>query len=309
MEKLSKKSRHLKQKRRRVKLETSFHVPVLVNSVIDFLAVKAGEKYLDATIGGGGHTEKILAEGGLVLGIDYDQDAIVFCQKKFAKEIAAGQLVLYQGNFANLSDVTAHFGFEKVKGTVFDLGVSAHQLKDAARGFSFSIDAPLDMRVDQSLKITAADFINNLPERRLNELFKNTGGEKLAGPIAKAVVGVRAMRSIERTSQLVAIIEKVVKRRGKLHPATKVFMALRIAVNSELENLKQALPAVVGILDTGGRLVVISFQSAEDAIVKNFFRLQPQLSILTKKPIRPTREEILLNSASQAAKLRAAVKI
>ncbi|HUS52322.1 MAG TPA: 16S rRNA (cytosine(1402)-N(4))-methyltransferase RsmH [Candidatus Bathyarchaeia archaeon] len=302
------------------------HKPVLLKEVLKFLEVERGEKYLDATIGEGGHTEAILKAGGIVLGIDQDPEAIVRTKKRLKLACpdinrsvddspSASGWKIAQGNFANLEKIAKEHGFEKIRGALFDLGIASFQLAEAGRGFSFQADGPLDMRLDPSLGVTAADLINSLSKGNLYELFKKMADEQLAWPIADALVSARCLKSIRKTGQLADLIVKVYRRKNKktkIHPATKVFQALRIAVNSELENLSKGLPGAEKILKPDGRLVVISFHSGEDRIVKNFFKdraRKGRLRVLTRKPVRPSQDEVESNPLSRSARLRAGVKI
>lgn len=306
-----------------------FHTPVLLKEVVEFLKVRKGEKYIDATVGGGGHTEAILKAGGEVLGIDCDPEAVAFSRKHLAlacpvpteRERPSGppdvfRWKIVQGNFADLKEIAQENGFVSVAGILFDLGVSSYQLKTAERGFSFQADMPLDMRMNPDLKVTAADLINGLTKGELYELFTKYSEEKLAWPIAAAVARARAVRPVDRCDQLARIVEAVYKKhyraRSRIHPATKVFQALRIAVNDELNSLKEVLPQAVELLQPGGRLTVISFHGLEDGIVKRFFKEKEKegiLKILTKKPARPTDKEIEENPRARSGKLRAGEKI
>lgn len=288
----------------------NFHTPVLVDEVIDYLNIQKGCWYIDATLGGGGHTCLILEKGGKVLGIDQDPQAILEVAKKFNQAIAEKRLILNQGNFANIKKIVND---ETISGVLFDLGVSSYQLS-SLRGFSFSKDAPLDMRMDPKIGVQAADLINGLYEGELADLFGRLGEEKFAKKVAGKIVEERKLRKIETTKQLADLIISVKHRRvhDKIHPATQVFQALRIAVNDELNNLKIALPQALNVLGKEGRLLVISFHSLEDRIVKNFFRVMEDkgmVKILTKKPITPSENEILSNPRSRSAKLRAVEKI
>ena len=284
------------------------HLPVLLDEVIEFLAVKPGGKYLDATLGGGGHTQEIIRRGGQIFGIDQDPQAIKIANQRLHPTHA--KVVL--GNFADLETIAWEHGFTTVDGILFDLGVASFQLDTAARGFSFQADAPLDMRMNPDLAVTAADLVNALGRKELTTLFTKLAQERLAAPIANAIVEFRRLRPITTTGQLAALVERIYgRRRGKLHPATKVFLGLRIAVNDELNNLKAALPQAINLLQPGGRLVVISFHEGEDRIVKQFFKtlsLTHQGTILTKKPLSPDLEEIIANPRSRSAKLRAFIK-
>lgn len=286
-----------------------YHIPVLLQEVINILDPGQGKFFIDATVGGGGHTLELLKRGAKVLAIDRDPEAIEHVKKL---QIGKG-LHLVRANFSHIKRVAEEADFSAVDGILFDLGVSSHQFEKAERGFSFMRSGPLDMRMDPDISIRALDLINNLGERRLYEIFKTYGQEKLSRSIARAICSARQIEAIETTDKLARIIEEAVRRGGrgvlKIHPATKVFQALRIVVNSELLNLEDALPQTVDILKIGGRLAVISFHSLEDKIVKRFFKQEKRLQVLTQKPIGPTIDEILKNPRARSAKLRAAQKI
>jgi len=284
-----------------------FHESVLLKEVIDWLDVKSGGLYIDATAGGGGHTEAILARGGKVLALDRDPQAI-----EHLKKGAQGNLILVNDNFSHINSIAVKFGFQNVSGIIFDLGVSSHQLETPQRGFSFQNEGPLDMRMDPNLNIRAFDLINFFDKRRLYEIFKGFGEEKLSRPIADAIYSARQIKKIETTRELAEIVREVYRKyrvKSKLHPATKTFQALRIVVNSELLNLEEALPQTVELLEKGGRLAVISFHSLEDGIVKRFFKQAARLKTLTKTPIGPGAGEIQKNPRSRSANLRVAEKI
>ncbi|MGB9911178.1 MAG: 16S rRNA (cytosine(1402)-N(4))-methyltransferase RsmH [Microgenomates group bacterium] len=305
-------------------VEKIFHKPVLLNKVIELLVVKKGGKYIDATVGGGGYALEIVKRGGKILGIDCDPEAIqaagenlsLACpplkQEKFASRVNSSWR-LVRGNFREIKKIAQKEGFGRVEGIIFDLGVSWHQLEEGRRGFSFRKEGPLDMRMDPSLKITAGDLVNNLSENELTKIFLKFGEEKRARRIAEAICRARQLKPITTTQELVEIILRALpKGKRKKHPARKCFQALRITVNNELENLKEALPQAEDLLKPGGRLLIISFHSLEDRIVKNFFNEEfkkGKLKILTKKPIRPTEEEKKENPKSRSAKLRVAEKI
>ncbi len=285
-----------------------FHQPVLLKEAIDLLAVKAGHHYLDATAGSGGHTAKILELGGKVLAIDVDLEAISHLHNRFKDAIRRGQLKVARGNFAHLDDLAKEAGINGFAGVLFDLGLSSHQVDNPERGFSF-VSEKLDMRADQSLEVTAQDLVNNLDRRRLYEIFKNFGQEKYAGRIADAIVSARQIKPITSAKELAEIIVKIKPRnRKRIHPATQAFQALRIVVNSELANLEVGLRKAVDLLDRGGRLVTIAYHSLEDGIIKDFLRKNPNLIILTRKPIRPTVAEIAQNVRSRSARMRGAEK-
>lgn len=288
-----------------------YHITVLAKEVVDFLNVKPDEKYIDATLGGGGHTGEILNRGGKVLGIDVDQDAVDYVERKWQIENRSWKekLTLVRGNFRDLREIARRNGFEKVAGIIFDLGVSAHQLKGKGRGFSFNLDEELDMRMEKNNPVTAKEVINTKSQKELYEIFTKFGEEKLAWTISEAIVRARSLKPISKTSELADIVRKAKKTRGKIDAATKVFQALRIYVNDELENLKRALEQTIDILQPGGRLIAISFHSLEDRIVKNFLRTaenQNQMRIATKKPVRASEEEIRVNPGARSAKMRVA---
>lgn len=289
---------------------SDYHTSVLFEEAIASLRVEAGEKYIDATLGGGGHTTKIIQQGGVVLGIDVDSDAIAYVSSR-VKENA----VLVQKNFRKITEIAKDTGFNQVAGILFDLGVSSNQFDKAEKGFSFQKDAALDMRMDQQLGVTAADLVNALAKDALLQLVVQYGEEQYAGRIVRAILDARKIKKIATTKELSDIIVKVYPKKtphkgdakGGIHPATKVFQALRIAVNDELASLKEALEGAVLLLKPEGRLVVISFHSLEDRIVKNTFLSfaeQEQGKIITKKPIIPTYEEISTNNRSRSAKMR-----
>jgi len=302
-----------------------YHESVLVDEALRWQRPRDGELYVDATVGGGGHAAAILGCGPDVrcIGVDCDEDAITETQRRLR---AFGSRVrLIRANFVELPTL----GIEGVAGVLFDLGVSGHQFEASERGFSFAREGPLDMRLDQRLDGTAADIVASASEQELNRLLREYGDEPRANRIAAEIVKSRRQTPIRTTRQLAELVERVVGRRraDKIAPATKTFMALRIAVNRELDNLKSGLAAASGLLKTGGRLVVVSFHSGEDRIVKNFFQTEsrdclcpPQvircqcghrrsLRILTKKPVSPSPEEIRRNPRARSARLRAAEKL
>lgn len=293
---------------------SNYHIPVMLKETLELLNIKKGHWYVDCNLGGGGHTKGILEKGGKVLGIDLDPDAIAEVNQNLKKFIDGGRLKLAQTNFINIAGAVKENNITLVSGVLFDLGVSTHQLEGAERGFSFNTDAPLDMRMDPSKGVSAKDLVNGLYEKELAELFLKLGEETWSKPIAKKIVEYREKKLIETTSELANIILSV-KRRSPTdhtHPATKVFQALRIAVNDELNSLKEALPKAFEVLEPGGRIVVISFHSLEDRIVKNYFRELEEKNlgkILTDKPIETSEEEANLNPRSRSAKLRTIEKL
>lgn len=287
------------------------HTSVLLHEAISFLNPKPGDLIIDATVGFAGHAKELIKRGAKVLGIDQDPDAISYLEKNKIEGLS-----VKRGNFANIAEIAKGEGFGKVQGILFDLGVSSYQFDDPQRGFSFQQVGPLDMRMSPDLTIRAYDIVNNFEERRLYEIFKTYGQEKHSRAISKAICSSRTVRPIETTTQLARIIEMATRkgnfrgvRKKRIHPATKAFQALRIIVNSELINLEQALPQTVDLLEPGGRLVVISFHSLEDGIVKRFLKQEKRLKVLTQKPIGPRESEIDQNPRARSAKLRAAEKL
>lgn len=294
---------------------SDFHTPVLLREVIEGLKVKKGLWYVDATAGGGGHTGEILRLGGFVLALDQDEVAIERLKIRFKEEIKEGRLLLVQDNFSNLPEITKRLELRNIYGILLDLGMSTYQIKQSGRGFSFMSDEPLDMRMWQGLQKTAADIVNTYSENDLAYVFTKFGEDVLASKIAQAIVEFRRGQKIQTTGQLGSLVNSVytlAHRHERIHPATRIFQALRIEVNDELTVLKQVLPFSVDLLSKQGRLVVISFHSLEDRIVKNFFRMSEQskeLLAITKKPIVAGGSERRKNPPSRSAKLRIAEKI
>ncbi len=285
------------------------HIPVLLKDVIEYLDCRPNKIYVDCTVGEGGHAEAILnktSPKGRLIGIERDADALKVAEERLRR--FANRFVLINDDFINISEILKGQGIKRVDGVLFDLGVSSFQLEDSSRGFSFMVDAPLDMRMDRRENVKASDLVNTLSEDQLRELLWKYGEERWAKRIAAAIVRERRGKPIEKTLQLVEIITNAVPtpyRYKKIHPATRTFQALRIIVNRELEVLPKALQEASRYLDIGGRLCVISFHSLEDRIVKQTLRSLP-LRILTKKPVIPSKEEIALNPRARSAKLRAA---
>lgn len=273
------------------------------------MQVKPQEIYLDCTLGSAGHALEIIKAGGLVYGLDIDPLAIKRSKERVFKAYPNAFFKAKLANFSRLTTIAQEFGLTAVAGILLDLGLSSEQLADPDRGFSFNLDAPLDMRASPDYQVTAADLINGLNKGELYELFTKLGEEQHSLSIADLIVRTRLEKPITTTKQLAQIVMKAVKFRGKTHPATKVFQALRIAINDELNNLKAVLPQAVNLLKPGGRLLVISFHSLEDRIVKLYFKNNRQVTNLTKKPIMATDQEITANPRSRSAKLRVAEKI
>ncbi|MDO8452679.1 MAG: 16S rRNA (cytosine(1402)-N(4))-methyltransferase RsmH [bacterium] len=292
---------------------STYHIPVMLTEVLEYLNVQKDKWYVDCNLGGGGHTGAILEKGGKVLGIDMDKDAITEAEESQDSRLKTEDLILVQSNFVKVKEICEE---KKIipSGILFDLGMSTHQLEAAGRGFSFNASAPLDMRMDQTFGATAKDLVNGLHQGELEELFIKYGEEFQAKRIAMRIVDERRAKPIETTDELARIVTSVYKRNkgNRLHPATRIFQALRIAVNDELNSLKEALPASFDVLEKGGRLVVISFHSLEDRIVKNYFKELEEggkAKILTDKPVTPSDEEVAQNPRSRSAKLRVVEKI
>ena len=287
-----------------------YHKPVLLKEVLDLLQIKKGKKYIDATVGGAGHTEQILKNSGQVLGIDTDTDAIEFTKNRLHD---FKDLVLEKGNFSNLKKIALSKKFNLVSGVLFDLGVSSNQIDTPQRGFSFLRDGPLDMRMDKDSAITADHLVNLLSKRQLCEIFKNLGEESRAFAISNSIARHRRIKAIKTTQELADVIKQAYGLRGEISDFNKnlifqkTFQALRMAVNNELENIKTALPMALQVLEKQGRIAVISFHSLEDKIVKKAFldfEKKNMGKIITKKPIMATNEETITNSRSKSAKLR-----
>lgn len=292
-----------------------YHTTVLLQETIDALNIKPGKKYIDATLGGGGHSFEIVGRGGIVLGLDADQDAIEYVEKirDTRPKIKKEDLTLVKANFRDIDEIAREKGFDQVAGIIYDLGVSSHQLDTTERGFSFQGNGTLDMRMDQDLGVKAADLVNILTKGELIELFTRLGEEHFANRIAEGIVQARKKIQIKTTFELSEIVRSCVPSfKSKINPATKVFQALRIAVNDEFNSLKDSLPKAFDLLDSGGRMAVISFHSLEDRIVKYSFKEWNEknlVRLVVKKPIIPSEYEIENNKRSRSAKLRVIEKI
>lgn len=304
------------------------HIPVLFQTVLDGLQVRPGGRYIDATIGGAGHAAGILAASspdGRLLGLDRDPTAVDVARARLASYL--GRVVIEHRSFVHLAEVARSQQFIPVDGILFDLGLSSLQLADPSRGLAFMVDGPLDMRFDPtSGGPTAADLVNDLDPEELAALLYRYGEERQARRIAQAIL---AARPLHTTGELAAVVERAVGkgRHERIHPATRTFQALRMAVNDELTALEAALPQAVEILAPGGRLAVISFHSLEDRLVKEFMRRESRdcicppetpvcvcghratLRLITRKPIRPTAQEIAANPRSRSARLRVAERV
>ncbi|MCU0587850.1 MAG: 16S rRNA (cytosine(1402)-N(4))-methyltransferase RsmH [Syntrophobacteraceae bacterium] len=302
------------------------HIPVMRNAAVQLLGCRSGGTYIDGTLGGGGYTEAILeasAPDGRLLAIDWDEAAIERARARFGAHL--DRLTLRRANFAGLGEVLNEAGWPRVQGVVLDLGVSSFQLDDPERGFSFRADGPLDMRMDLSLAQTAADLVNRLPEKELARLITDLGEERWARRIAHAIVAQRKSIPFHRTVQLAELVQMVVPRTAdsrRIHPATRTFQALRLAVNFELDSLKRFLSEIVSWLAPGGRLVIVSFHSLEDRMVKEHFkswakpcscprdlpacRCEGALArLLTRRALRPSEHEVSSNPRARSARLRA----
>jgi 16S rRNA (cytosine1402-N4)-methyltransferase len=319
----------------------SQHISVMPDEVLHYLQPSPGGHYIDGTAGGGGHTAAILersAPDGKVLGIDTDEQALDRVRERLSEYVRNGRLVLVHGNFADMATIARQTGFTSVQGVLLDLGFSSDQMDNPQRGFSFSADGPLDMRLDRTSPVSAADLVNSASEQELADIFWRYGEEKRSRQIARRIVNAREKGAITRTTQLATLVAAGVRfKPGTIHPATRVFQALRIAVNQELEQLTVALPAILDVLNTQpigdmqgeglGRMAVIAFHSLEDRIVKGFMRHEAKdcicpprtpicicghkarLRILTSRPLTPTEQEVEQNPRARSAKLRVAEAI
>jgi 16S rRNA (cytosine1402-N4)-methyltransferase len=287
------------------------HVPVLLNEVVDMLGVKESGTYVDATVGLGGHAAEIvsrLGPSGRFAGMDRDEVALAAARARLGN----GRVHLMQGSFSGMQEMLSSVGITKADGFLFDLGVSMLQLRDMGKGFSFLSTERLDMRMDTEQSLSAWEVVNRYREKELERILWEYGEEPHARKIAKAVVGQRKRAAITTCAELADLVLEVYGGRGKAHPATRTFQAVRIEVNRELDELRKGLCSALGMLMPAGRFCVISYHSLEDRIVKNFIRdsaRQGLLKALTKKPVTPERDEIRKNPSSRSAKLRGAEKI
>lgn len=306
------------------------HKPVLLKEAVDLLNVKKNGIYVDATLGGGGYALKILSElgsSGKLIAVDCDQEALENFKKNFGNY---KNVILVKNNFSAIRDILNGLSIEEIDGIIFDLGVSTHQLFSDPRGFSFRNTSRLDMRMDSELAVSAKDLVNTLTAEELEKIFKEFGEEKFSKRIAAKIAEERTKKEIQTAKDLVEVIEKCVPSKFKnqrIHFATRVFQALRIKVNDELENLKKSLSDSINFLKKEGRIVVVAYHSLEDRIVKNIFKglygncicskklpqcvcgAKATLKAVTRKPFSPTDEEIKINPKSRSAKLRAAEKV
>ncbi len=307
------------------------HTPVLLNETLEYLDPKPGGVYIDGTLGGAGHSSEIIKRivpGGKLLGIDQDSNAIDAAKRRL--EAYKDNVVIVRDNFRNIKAIALQKGFKEVDGILLDIGVSSHQLDEKERGFSYMHDGPLDMRMDTESSLNASDIVNNISEQELIRILRDYGEEKWAVRIAKFIAEERKNSRIDTTFKLVDIIQRAIPaaaRRDGGHPAKRTFQALRIAVNDELQVLEEALIDAARLLKPGGRLVVITFHSLEDRIVKKIFNnmekpctcppqlpvcacgKEPLLRVITKKPVTAGEEELKTNTRSKSAKLRAAERV
>jgi len=301
---------------------SDYHLPVFPTGVSEWMDAGPDSFIIDATLGGGGHSEIFLSRGARVLGIDRDPDALAHARKRLARY--GERFETWEGNFARLLEIPAIQGGERADGLLLDLGVSSHQLDCASRGFSFQREGPLDMRMGPSCRHSAADIVNTWPAADLTRLLFEVGEEPQARRIVAAIVARRTLRAFTTTTELAECIEKSVGRHSRIHPATRSFQAIRMTVNEELASLSAALEAAAGVLKPGGRLLVITFHSLEDRLVKHFLRhhsapfiddpgwperrINPdcQFRLLARKAISPSAEETTRNPRSRSAKLRVA---
>jgi 16S rRNA (cytosine1402-N4)-methyltransferase len=303
----------------------SYHRPVLTQEAVELLAPRPGSLVVDATVGGGGHTEAILKTGADVLALDQDPDAVREAGEALSPY--GGRVTLRQANFRNAAQILDELGIASIGGALLDLGVSSRQLENPERGFSMMRNGPLDMRMDPRTQLTAADIVNQYSEEDLTRLFRDLGEEPAARRIATLIVKMRKDAPFNETLQLARAIEKVVGRHGRRHPATQVFQALRMEVNDELGALEEGLRVFTARLERGARIAVITFHSLEDRIVKNFFREHSRewldrpewpepkrnperdLILITSKPVEPGENERRMNPRARSAKLRVAEKM
>ena len=307
------------------------HIPVLLNETLEYLDPKPGGVYIDGTLGGAGHSSEIvkrIVPGGVLIGIDQDSNAIDTAKRRL--EAYKDNVVIVRDNFRNIKTIALQKGFKEVDGILLDIGVSSHQLDEKERGFSYMQDGPLDMRMDTENSLNASDIVNNSSEQELIRILRDYGEEKWAVRIAKFIAEERKNNRIDTTFKLADIIQRAIPaaaRRDGGHPAKRTFQALRIAVNDELQVLEEAVTNAAGLLKPGGRLVVITFHSLEDRIVKKIFNnmekpctcppqlpvcacgKEPLLRVITKKPVTAGAEELKVNTRSKSAKLRAAERV
>ncbi len=301
------------------------HVTVLKKEMIDSVVLNPEGIYVDMTLGGGGHSAEVLKKGATLIGIDQDEDALKAAKERLSA--ISSKFTLVKSNFKDIKNVLSELGIEKVDGIIADLGVSSYQLDEGDRGFSYMNDGELDMRMDRSAPLTAADVVNTYSEEELSRIISSYGEERWAKRIASFIAEARKKGEISRTFELVSIIKAAVPKGARQdgpHPAKRTFQAIRIEVNRELEILEETIKDSVSVLKTGGRIGIITFHSLEDRIVKDtYLKLQkgctcpaqfpicvcggkPSIKIITRKPIIPTKEELTINPRARSAKLRIA---
>ncbi|MFH1288196.1 MAG: 16S rRNA (cytosine(1402)-N(4))-methyltransferase RsmH [bacterium] len=299
------------------------HIPVMLEEVLAHFGSFDGNIYVDGTLGGGGHAKAILEKilpGGKLVGIDCDEDGILAFQRCLesvscpvrTRGLKRENLVIIRDNFRHIKKIWRELKLPLVNGVLFDLGVSSYQLKEGPRGFSFNADYPLDMRLDQSQDVLAGYLVNHLSYDELARIIFEYGEERFSRRIAKAIVYERSKCPVKTTGELAEIVKKAVAGRGRIHPATRTFQALRIAVNDELKALEEGLLGALDILAIKGRIVVLSYHSLEDRIVKNVFRNKAKeggFSLITRKPLVPSFKEIRRNPCSRSAKMRVIERI
>jgi len=298
--------------------ETQIHIPVMLDEVIDYLKLEPGQTIVDATLGTAGHSSEILKRitpAGKLIAIDRDQDSIEIARRRLSG--FEGSFELVHGNFSDIDEIIKNLGIEEVDGIVFDLGISTYQLKNPERGFSFNTEAPLDMRLDKTSYILAYDLVNNLNENEISHLLWTFGEERWSKRIARLLVEERKKHPISTTRELADLVIRAIPPRYRrsfyrIHPATRTFQAIRIAVNRELEILEGAIRKAVAILRKKARICVISFHSLEDRIIKHTFRqlkADGLIDIITPKPLTPSAKEVQGNPSSRSSKLRVAERI
>ncbi len=298
--------------------KVKYHIPVMYSEALSYLNLGPGKIIVDATMGTGGHSRGILERilpAGLLIGIDRDEESLAVARVRLREFADSCKFV--HGNFIEIAGILKGLGIDKVDGILFDLGISSYQLEDPHRGFSFLHEGPLDMRMDRSSYISAYELVNNLNREEISALLKNFGQERWHNRIAHLLVEERQRQPIATTQQLANIVVRAIPHKfrykeQRIHPATRTFQAVRIAVNRELENLERALQDALQFLSPDGAICVISFHSLEDRIVKLTLRSAAEagaVKVVTRKPLTPSQDEVSVNSASRSAKLRAARKI
>lgn len=299
-------------------MEQKFHTPVMLQEILDYLNLSPGNIIVDATIGTAGHSKAMLERilpGGRLIGIDRDEESLSVARQRLREFSSSCEFV--HGNFADIDTILNNLNIKKIGGVIFDLGISSFQLEDPHRGFSFQNEGPLDMRLDRASYISAYDLVNNLNEEEISTLLRDFGQERWHNRIAHLLVQERERQPISTTLQLADIVVKAMPSRYRhryyrIHPATRTFQAVRIAVNRELETLENAIDKAITLLDKGARICVISFHSLEDRVVKWGFRkaaAQDLIEIITPKPLTPGQTEINSNPSSRSSKLRVAQRL